>query len=252
VAVRRGSGPGLSDDPILRRLVAEAQGDPATLALVLTGSRAAGTADHRSDYDLVWVLDEDDQSLPSRQAKDGQVERIEVGRGRLERLAREEHWARAGFVGARVLFDRTGRIEELVRRLVSYEPGHAAQLAHDHYDSYLNGFVRSVRAWEKRDELGARFHAAESGMFLLKAVFALEGLVAPYHDRVRAETLVPLAAQGWHEGELEGALLDLARTADPRRQQQLERRVEELMESRGVRAHDEWGEQLERLKRAEL
>jgi hypothetical protein len=148
VALRRGSGAHLSDVPFLRRLVAEARGDPATLALVLTGSRAAGTADHRSD------------------------------------------------------------------------------------------------------ELGARLHAAESATYLLKALFALECLVAPYLDRVGTATLAPLASQGWREGELEEALLRLVRTADPRLQQELERRVEALMESRGVCAHDEWGEQLERLKAA--
>jgi hypothetical protein len=47
------------------------------------------------------------------------------------------------------------------------------------------------------------------------------------------------AAQGWREGELAEGLLRLVRDADPTFQQELELRVEALLESRGV--HHQWG-----------
>ena len=185
------------------------------------------------------------------QVKEGLVDRITVTEERLERLAREEgHWARSGFVGARVLFERTGRIEALVARIASYDEETGARLAYEHYDGYLNGFVRSLRAWQQGNEFGARLQAAESLTCLVKALFALERRVAPYHDRLVGPALDALAGQGWRPGELERTLLELARSAAPAAQQALEARVEALMESRGVRAHAEWGEQLERLKAA--
>jgi hypothetical protein len=118
---------------------------------------------------------------------------------------------------------------------------------YEDYDTYLNGFVRSARAWEKGDELGGRLHAAESLVYLVRALFGLERRWAPYHDRLRPE-LGALNSQGWEPGYLERSLLEIARTGDPRSQVELHDRVEPLMEERGILAHHFWNGQLERAK----
>ncbi|HVM15994.1 MAG TPA: hypothetical protein VM290_00230 [Gaiellaceae bacterium] len=247
------AGAGLAD-AVVERLAAEARADPDTVGLVLTGSRAAGTADAASDFDVVWVLADDafDARVASdgQQRKEGGVDRIFQTARRLEELAGQEHWARPTFIGARVVFDRGGGLAALLERVVTYPPEEAPRVAFDAYDAYLNGFVRSVRAWQKGEELGARLHASESVAWLVKALFALEGRVAPYHDRLSVDALAPLRGQGWQPDELRAGFLEVARDAAPARQQELERRVEAVMEARGVRAHADWGEQLERLKAA--
>jgi hypothetical protein len=85
--------------------------------------------------------------------------------------------------------------------------------AYEAYDGYLNSFVRSTRAWERNDELGALLHAAESVAHLVRALFTLEGRWPPYHDRL-APQLGLLAPQGWEPGYLEETLLELVRGGD--------------------------------------
>jgi hypothetical protein len=68
----------------------------------------------------------------------------------------------------------------------------------------------------------------------------------PYFDSLDARLPQIEAAQGWEEGFLRTAVMELLETGDPALQQQLEARVEGLLAARGV-AH-EWGDDLEPLK----
>jgi hypothetical protein len=65
------------------------------------------------------------------------------------------------------------------------------------YDSYLNSFVRSLKAWRRGDDLGGRLHAAESALYLVKTLFGLEHRWPPYHDVLFAELTALEGAQGW-------------------------------------------------------
>jgi hypothetical protein len=118
----------------------------------------------------------------------------------------------------------------------------------DQFEGDLNGFCRSVKAWHRGNELGGRRQAAESAMFLVRTVYALAGRWTPYHDRLMTQ-LDTLADQGWAPGELYNAILDLVRTGNPRRQRELERRVEALLRARAYGyAFDGWGGHLQYAK----
>jgi hypothetical protein len=193
------------------------------LAVLLSGSRANGIVDENSDYDVYVVANE---RLPKER------------RGALEIAywkpadVEEVGWWTPGLVYARVLLDKTGALPAQLERVSRAAAGDPSE----HYDGYLNSFVRSTRAWERGDELGARIHAAESLAWLAKALFALEGRVAPYHDRLFVHL----------DPHWLAAFEEIARTADAGAQRALEARVRALFESRGIRTADEWGEQLQR------
>jgi hypothetical protein len=89
-------------------------------------------------------------------------------------------------------------------------------------------------------------HAAESATALTRTLFALQSAWPPYHDSLAEHLPQVEAAQGWPPGFLGDALLRLVRDGDPSFQQEVERRVEELMVRNGI-AH-EWGNDLEPLK----
>lgn len=144
-------------------------------------------------------------------------------------------WWTPGFVYARVVLDKTGEVgalQECVSRTAAGDPL-------EHYDGYLNSFIRSTRAWERGDELGARMHACESLAWLAKTLFALEGRVAPYHDRLFVQL---------HDEWLP-AFGEVARTADVAAQRALESRVAAALGEAGAAVAAGWdADQLSRAR----
>jgi hypothetical protein len=229
---------------VLDEVTREVEADPTSVGLILHGSRAAGTARDGSDFDLMRVVD--DETYPDR----AELREKRVGGdglaadlfysspARLRQLAEEPDWQVGMLVTGRVLVDR-GPLASIVETTLARAGEHAYASLDEHYDAYLNCFVRSLKSWRRGDELGGRMQAAESGLYLVRLLFALERRWHPYHDQLSGPLGELEALQGWRRGELAEALLRLVRDADPAFQQQLELRVEELLESRGVQ--HKWG-----------
>ncbi len=161
-------------DEVLARLLADAQADPDTLAVVLTGSRARGHEHAESDYDVCFV-----RTVPEKQRVPEDVEAACTTLDELRSL--EPYWWTDGVVAGRVLLDRTeGALEHELERLRRV-PETAAL---DAYDAYLNAFVRGLGAARRGDEVGQRLHAADSVRYLVRALYALERRRAPFHDHL--------------------------------------------------------------------
>jgi hypothetical protein len=227
-------------------LLREVEADPDTLGLVLHGSRAAGSEREGSDYDLVRVVTDEAYERGPVHRKQGDTDVILQTPARLRRLADDRGWWTASFLGARVLVDKTGEIEPLIRAIVDKANEAAYAGVPEAYDGYLNSWVRSLKAWRRGDELGGRLHAAQSAVDLVKALFGLERRWPPYLDALEPELPAIERAQGWEPGYLRAALLRLLDEGDVAFQRRLEARVEALMDARGF-AHD-WGSDLEPLK----
>lgn len=240
---------------LLGQLVDEVRSDASSLGLILHGSRATG--DHRadSDYDLIRVVT--DEAYEGRRAARTLLERRESDDGpkadvlhqgvcRLKWLAEHPGWWTATYVTARVVVDKDGDIDRLVRVIVERGGDAAFAKVPEAYDSYLNSFVRSLKSWRRGDDLGGRLHAAQSMLHLLPTLFGLERSWMPYFDSLTARLPEIEEAQGWQPGFLCTAVLHLLETGDPTFQQQLEARLEDLLGSRGI-LH-EWGDDLEPLK----
>jgi hypothetical protein len=188
--------------------------------VLLSGSRGAGIHDERSDYDVYVVARE-----PRPNLKQFPLDVTYVTPAALERI----DWWTPGFVYATVLLDKQGDMDEFLARVERAAAGDPLE----HYDGYLNSFIRSTRAWERGDELGARMHAYESIAWLARTLFALEGRVAPYHDRL----FVHLAPEWVSE------FREIARTAEVGAQRALETRVAALLGDEGAAVADGWDEQ---------
>jgi hypothetical protein len=229
---------------VLDELAAEVRDDPESVGLILHGSRAAGTEREGSDFDLIRVVR--DEAYPAhaklrdkRRGADGlAVDVFYSSPARLSELAERPDWRVGMLVTGRVVVDR-GALAALVATTLERAGEHARANLDEHYDGYLNCFVRSLKAWRRGNELGARMQASESSLHLVRLLFALERRWHPYHDQLAGplRDLEPL--QGWGTGELADGLLRLVRDADPTFQQELELRVESLLESRGVQ--HQWG-----------
>jgi predicted nucleotidyltransferase len=229
---------------VLDEITREVEADPTTVGLVLHGSRAAGTAREGSDFDLMRVVTDDTYApraalREKRTGADGLAADVFYSSpARLRELAERPDWRVGMLVTGRVLVD-SGPLAALVEETLSRAGEHAFADLDELYDGYLNCFVRSLKAWRRGDELGGRMQAAESALYLVRTLFALEHRWHPYHDQLAAPLGELEVAQDWAAGELADAILRLVRDADPTFQQELELRVEALLESRGV-AH-QWG-----------
>lgn len=242
-------------DPVLEGLIDQALRDDASLGLILHGSRGADTADHESDYDLIWVLTDAEYE---RRREAGTALHIEQRTddspsaalvdvqyscpAGLKKLAANPGWWTPGYADSRILLDKTGEVARLLTEIVTLPEARAREAAAAWLDAYLNAFYRSLKAWRRGDELGGRLHAADSAQFLVRTLFSLERRWPPYHDRLGA-ALGLLSDLGWNPDELRGTLLELLRSGDPHLQQQLEARVEAFMRARGFDdVFDHWGE----------
>lgn len=227
-------------------ILAAVEADPASLGLILHGSRATGRERPDSDYDLVRVVTDEEYDRRPRQEKTGNVDVVLQSPSRLRRLADERGWWTAAFLTARVVVDKTGEVEALLRAIVENANEAAYAAVPEAYDGYLNSGVRSLKAWRRGDELGGRLHAGQSAVPLLQTLFGLERRWLPYLDALEPELPAIERAQGWQDGFLRVAVLRLHDSGDPAFQQDLEARVEALMDSRGF--PHEWGLDLEPLK----
>jgi predicted nucleotidyltransferase len=228
---------------LLDEIAAEVRDDPESIGLILHGSRAAGLHGPESDYDLVRVVT--DASYAARSQRDELREKrpgldiVYASPERLRLRAESTDGYTPMFVTARVVADTGGELGALLESIVANAGKRAFEELDELYDDYLNTFVRSLKAWRRGDELGGRMQAAHSCLSLVRLLFAAEQRLPPYHDQLRAGLEELERVQGWGEGFLAEALVRMLATGDPTFQQQLELRVEALLESRGI-AH-QWG-----------
>jgi predicted nucleotidyltransferase len=193
-------------EELLGNVVSEAEADPACLGVVLIGSQAAGTPDEESDVDVLYVLRDEKRDRERR----GKLELIPVT---LDDFRRPPEWFKPALAHARVMLDKTGELAPVVDEAGRVTLEEVAEA----YDGYLNDFSRSLKAWRRGNELAGRIEALESLKYLAQFLYGLAGSRAPYSN-----------AWAGNLGELEPLILDVARTAHPKRQQDLQARVREL------------------------
>jgi hypothetical protein len=142
-------------------------------------------------------------------------------------------WELPALAHSRVLLDKTGELAEAVEAAGQLTRKELAEL----YDGYLNDFYRSLKSWRRGRELGARIMCGRSLWWLGDFLIALEGKRAPYTEY-----------WGGRLGELEPLILEVARTADPRRQQELQAAVEQIATAHGFRdVYDAWDGDIDRV-----
>jgi hypothetical protein len=214
-------------EPELRELVAQAEADPDAIGLVLFGSAAAGSAHEESDLDVWYVVRSEPPPPRSR------VGRLELIPATVAGLRDAPAWLKPALAYAKVLWDPSGELEPVVTAAQTVSREETAEL----YDGYLNDLYRSLKAWRQGLELAARVECGRSLRFLGELLFALEGRRAPYPKEWAGKL-----------GDVEPLVLEVARTSDPRLQQELCRRVAQLAADRRYGdVYDAWNGDIDRV-----
>ncbi len=146
-------------------------------------------------------------------------------------------------ITSQIVVDKTGALCEALERMRERAEERARADVPSSYDAYVNSYTRSLKAWRRHNELGARMHAAESVAALVRMLCGVAGRWPPYRDHL--EHSIPAL-----EAELDFEVLDdvktIVRTGDPSMQQDLETRVENFMTARGI-LH-EWDDALDKAR----
>ena len=206
-------------DEILEPHLAAAENDPNVVGAFLKGSRSVGLGDDESDWDLVLVIREGEPSKT-------RSPQLEVIHSTLAWIQAAPSWELPALAHGQVLLDKTGEVTAAIEAARRIGRDELAEL----YDSYLNDFYRSLKSWRRGRELGARIKAGRSLWWLGEFLIGLGGTRAPYPG-------------AWADrlGELEEQMLAVARTADPRLQQELQKAVERVASAHGFRdVYDAW------------
>ena len=207
-------------EPELVELLQRARDDPDAVALVLFGSGATGSAHEESDLDVWYVLRS--EPLPPRERQG----RLEIVPTTVELLRGAPDWLKSALAYARILWDETGEVEPVVDAARTISHDETAEL----YDGYLNDVYRSLKAWRRGNELAGRIECGRSLRFLGELLFALDGVRAPYPKEWVSKL-----------GDLEPLILEVARTGEPRLQQELCVHVRERAARRGYsHVYDDW------------
>ena len=214
-------------EPELTDLLAQAEADPEAVGLVLFGSAAAGSAHEESDLDVYYVVRTDP---PPPRSRSGRLELIPTT---VRQMGSAPDWLKPALAYAKVLWDPTGEIAPIIAAAQTVTREETAEL----YDGYLNDFYRSMKTWRRGLELPARIECGRSLRFLGELLFALDGRRAPYPKEWTGKL-----------GTLEPLVLEVARTADPKLQQELCMEVEQLATSHGFRdVYDDWNGDIDRV-----
>jgi len=210
---------------LVRPIVEAAENDPNVAGVLLKGSQSMGAADDESDWDVVVVLHEGEPA----KTRDGRLELITTT---LARVRGVDSWELPALAHSHVLLDKTGELAAAVEAAGHLTREELAEL----YDNYLNDFYRSLKAWRRGRELGARILSGRSLWWLGDLLLGLEGTRAPYTEY-----------WGGRFGELEPLIVEVARTADPRKQQELQAAVEQIATAHGFRhVYDGWDGDIDR------
>jgi predicted nucleotidyltransferase len=159
-------------DPVVQFLIVEARADPDVLGLVLLGSRSVGDIDAESDYDVTFVVTDEAMEryqrsghLPPRGLTiEPPIDTTDIGTTALGELCLDQivAWMLPAWADARVLYDRTGETTRGVDALRFMPLDRAQDEIARWYDTYLNAFYRSLKAWKRGNAFGGHLEAAES------------------------------------------------------------------------------------------
>ena len=121
-------------------ILAEVDADPASLGLILHGSRALDRARPDSDYDLIRIVVDEEHERRTADGtlhvKDGRADYFFSTLARLRWHAENRGWWTATYVTARVVLDKTGEIAPLLDAIVARANDAALAGVAEAYDGY--------------------------------------------------------------------------------------------------------------------
>jgi hypothetical protein len=230
-------------DPEFIAFVSKLEADPATVGVLLSGSRGLDAFVHDgSDWDVRLIVRDDAFESAAGRLGTPHGSRIGVFVLSLETfrhagdIGGTSEWDRYSYVHAQVLVDKLdGEIARLTAAKAVLQPAEARDLAAEALDDYVNSYYRSLKNDAAGLDVAAQLDAAESVRPLLTALFAIERRVRPFHKFLAWELdRFPLEGAGWAAPALLPRLTAIVTSASVLEQAALFRLVEGRAREHGL------------------
>lgn len=240
-----------SKKEIFEKLLQKAKKDQNIIGLFLGGSRGKEFEHENSDYDIWFILKDNNLKLLKdlKKEKTPGVDTIVLPLTKFIDYAKwqsDTHWDRYNFTHVKAIIDKTNNIQKLINQKGTFPKDKKAEYINDQLEPYINSFYRSIKSFARKDEIGIRFEAANSLPHLLNALFALHNRTAPFASYLTRELKhYPLEKLPLTIKKLEQTLLEILNTGNLKTQQELFKKVKDLFKKENYsKAFDNWEETL--------
>ena len=156
---------------------------------VLMGSVSAGMQDESSDYDIQLVFS--DEALAAHPEYldltiDAGGRKADVWSSSLSELRGFDpnSGEAKDYVNAIFLWDKEGHVEDAVRSFITIPPEEQHDRVYARLDSYYNALYRSLKCLRHGYRMGYYAMAVESAQMYLEVIYALNGSITPFINRV--------------------------------------------------------------------
>lgn len=199
----------MSADKEFQKIVKEIKKDKNVLAFWLAGSRGKGKQTKHSDYDAMIIVKDSFLSSYKPKYERKTNPNIELGVMTMSGFKRHaeygsvEAWDRYNFAHLKPLFDKTGKISELMKSKSTVPKKQQKKIINNALGAFINLVYRLEKDLRDGNKKAAKLEAAECLSFFIEAIFALEGRVRPYNKYLEWELdRYPLKKFPWKKKEL--------------------------------------------------
>lgn len=222
--------------------------DKNIIGFFLSGSRGKGFENESSDYDAGMVV-KDDVAKKYKKKFDFPFDSIDLPVYGLAEFKNYAKWGspealseRYDFSHCKILIDRTGEIEDLIRDKGNIPSDVQYDFVYHALDGYVNAVFRSVKAWKNQNPDGALFESASSVPFFLDSLFGAYSRLRPYNAYLKIELeKYPLEGLPWEPKELVQTLVFILKTGNLKVQQKLLLESEKFFRDKGFgKVFDAW------------
>ncbi|HME54523.1 MAG TPA: nucleotidyltransferase domain-containing protein [Candidatus Lokiarchaeia archaeon] len=231
------------EDPeaIYQALLEEARNDPNIIGFFLGGSRGKGLFTKYSDYDVVYVIDDDHVNEYKKRYPRYNYKQMELLPRSMSDFRKEalwgapDQWARYDCAWLKAEVDKTGEIQQLIDEKGRIPEGEVKKFIEASLDAYINYFYRSLKCFRDGYYLGARLEATIELGCLFNLLFAIHDCrLVPFYKYLAWELeLHPLEKIPFTAHEFINKISRILHDADVETQREIFLMVEKLCRDEG-------------------
>jgi hypothetical protein len=230
------------------KILEEAKVDENILGFFLTAGRGKGVVTEKSDYDVFLIVREGSTQEYKAKYEKQRIQSVFdllvfslAEFGEYAKIGSAEEWDRYNFAHLKAQIDKGG-IQDLIDEKGSLPEEKIQETVENNLGGYFNLYYRSKKNQRDGNFLASHLDGAESALYFLTALFAMNGKMRPYNKYLEWELKnFPLEKTAWGAEDLIVKIQAIVSSGDMETQDELFRKSRELFYANGfVQTITDW------------